>query len=173
MIIFWGECIKNSSIRSKHVHCCMHVWHEAAAVQQRRCPQLSCSLAVSAAVLLKTNKIQSSTEKQLCHHRPQTKAHSNEYQNNTHKAEQALPAWRGAGRSSRGEAAAVQQRRCPQLSYSLAVSAAAIFIDGTFNTFMSRVVYNTYVYILFERSEFLIPTCVTPLYRATSKKKNL
>ena len=26
------------------------------------------------------------------------------------------------------------------------------------------------VYILFERSEFLIPTCVTPLYRATSKK---
>ena len=39
---------------------------------------------------------------ELCHHRPQTKAHSNEYENNTHKAEQALPAWRGAGRSSRG-----------------------------------------------------------------------
>ena len=38
----------------------------------------------------------------LGHHRSQTKAHSHEYQNNTHKAEQALPAWRGAGRSSRG-----------------------------------------------------------------------
>ena len=39
---------------------------------------------------------------ELGHHRPQTKAHSNEYENNTHKAEQAFPAWRGAGRSSRG-----------------------------------------------------------------------
>ena len=39
---------------------------------------------------------------EVCHPRPQTKAHSNEYENNTHKAEQALPAWRGAGRSSRG-----------------------------------------------------------------------
>ena len=39
---------------------------------------------------------------ELCHHRPQTKAHSNEHENNTQKAEQALPAWRGAGRSSRG-----------------------------------------------------------------------
>ena len=40
---------------------------------------------------------------ELCHHRPQTKAHSNEYENNTHnKAEQALPAWRGAGRNGRG-----------------------------------------------------------------------
>ena len=39
---------------------------------------------------------------ELCHHRPQTKARSNVYENNTHKAEQALLAWRGAGRSSRG-----------------------------------------------------------------------
>ena len=155
------------------------VWHEAAAVQQRRCPQQSYSPAVSAAVLLKKNKIKSSTEKQssaiivheakrtatsprtthtrqnnpywlgaapagvvgargrcfpaatvpeavvfpygvccciaeniqnkvinrkteLCHHRPRSKAHSNEYENNAHKAEQSLPAWRGAGRSSRG-----------------------------------------------------------------------
>jgi len=61
---------------------------------------------VSAAVLLKTSKknkqnkiINRKTE--LCHHRSQTKAHSNEYENNTHKAEQSLPAWRGAGRSSR------------------------------------------------------------------------
>ena len=38
---------------------------------------------------------------ELCHHRPQPKAHSNEYKNNTHKAEQSLPAWRGAGRSNR------------------------------------------------------------------------
>ena len=39
---------------------------------------------------------------ELCHHRPQTKAHSNEYENNTQKAEQSRTAWRGAGRSSRG-----------------------------------------------------------------------
>ena len=45
------------------------------------------------------NKINRKTE--LCHHRPQTKAHNNECEN-THKAEQALLAWRGAGRSSRG-----------------------------------------------------------------------
>ena len=62
--------------------------------------------------LLKSNTIKSSTEKQrcdiihqkteqLCHHRPQTEAHSYEYEHNTHKAEQALPAWRRAGRSSR------------------------------------------------------------------------
>ena len=48
------------------------------------------------------NKIINRKTEQLCHHRPQTKAHSNEYENNTHKAEQALLAWRGAGRSSRG-----------------------------------------------------------------------
>ena len=46
------------------------------------------------------NIIDRNTE--LCHHRPRSKAHSNEYENNTHKAEQSLPAWRGAGRSSRG-----------------------------------------------------------------------
>ena len=63
---------------------------------------------------------------ELCHHRPRTKAHSNEYENNTHKAEQALPAWRGAGRSSRDTKPSVPQRRCPQLSYSLAVSAAVL-----------------------------------------------
>ena len=41
---------------------------------------------------------------------------------------------------------------------------------------MSRVVCNmylVYIFVLFERSEFLIPTWVTPLYRATSKKINL
>ena len=37
---------------------------------------------------------------ELCHDRPQSKAQSNEYEN-THKAEQSLPAWRGAGGSSR------------------------------------------------------------------------
>ena len=31
---------------------------------------------------------------ELCHHRPQTKAHSNEYENKTRKAEQSLPSWR-------------------------------------------------------------------------------
>ena len=39
---------------------------------------------------------------ELCHHRPRRKAHSNEYENNADKAGQSLPAWRGAGRSSRG-----------------------------------------------------------------------
>ena len=40
---------------------------------------------------------------ELCHHRPRRKAHSNEYENNADKAGQSLPAWRGAGRSSRGK----------------------------------------------------------------------
>ena len=41
----------------------------------------------------KQNKI-INRKTELCHHRSQTKAHSNEYENNTHKAEQSLPAWR-------------------------------------------------------------------------------
>ena len=53
---------------------------------------------------------------ELCHHRPRSKAHSNEYDHNADKAEQSLPAWRGAGRSSRG----TKPLLCPQLSYSLA-----------------------------------------------------
>ena len=40
---------------------------------------------------------------ELRHHRSQTKAHSNEYENNTRKAEHSLPAWRGAGRSNRAK----------------------------------------------------------------------
>ena len=47
----------------------------------------------------KNNKINRKTS--LCHHRPQTESHSNEYVNSTPKAEQALPPWRGVGRSSR------------------------------------------------------------------------
>ena len=39
---------------------------------------------------------------ELCHHSPRRKAHGNEYENNADKAGQSLPAWRGAGRSSRG-----------------------------------------------------------------------
>ena len=49
----------------------------------------------------KQNKI-INRKTELCHHRPQTKAHSNEYENNTHKAEHASPAWRSVGMSSRG-----------------------------------------------------------------------
>ena len=41
----------------------------------------------------KQNKI-INRKTELCHHRPRSKAHSNEYDNNTHKAEQSLPAWR-------------------------------------------------------------------------------
>ena len=76
-------------------------------------------MSTSNAMLLKkkTNEI-IHRKTELCHHRPQTKAHSNEYENNTHKAEQALPAWRGAVRRSRDTK--------PPLSYSLAVSAAVL-----------------------------------------------
>ena len=45
-----------------------------------------------------------------------------------------------------------------------------------FSIINPRVAYlpaNLSLPILFERSEFLIPTWVTPQYRATSKKKNL
>ena len=59
---------------------------------------LPCSAGCCIAENKQTTIINRKTE--LCHHRPQTKAHSNEYEN-THKAEQALPAWRGAGRRSR------------------------------------------------------------------------
>ena len=38
----------------------------------------------------KQNKIVN-RKTELCHHRPQTKPHSNEYENNTHKAEQSIP----------------------------------------------------------------------------------
>ena len=52
---------------------------------------------------LQKNKIKiNNRNTELCHHRPRSKAHSNEYENNADKAEQSLPAWRGAGRSSRG-----------------------------------------------------------------------
>ena len=46
----------------------------------------------------KQNTINRKTE--LCHHRLRSKAHSNDYEN-THKAEQSLPAWLGAGGSNR------------------------------------------------------------------------
>ena len=53
--------------------------------------------------LLQKNKIKIiNRNTELCHHRPRRKAHSNEYENNVDKAGQSLPAWRGAGRSSRG-----------------------------------------------------------------------
>ena len=52
--------------------------------------------------LLRKNKIKHNRNTELCHHRPRSKAHSNEYENNEDKEEQSLPAWRGAGRSSRG-----------------------------------------------------------------------
>ena len=49
------------------------------------------STSISNAMLLKKYKTKSSTDKHsTCHHRPRSKAHSNEHENNTHKAEQAL-----------------------------------------------------------------------------------
>ena len=55
--------------------------------------------------LLQKNNVKiNNRNTELCHHRPRSKANSNEYENNADKAEQSLPAWRGAGsgRSSRG-----------------------------------------------------------------------
>ena len=52
--------------------------------------------------LLQKNKMKiNNLNTELCHHRPRSKAHSNEYENNTHKAEQSLLASRGAGGSNR------------------------------------------------------------------------
>ena len=94
---------------------------------------------MSAAVLLKLlkkNNIKSSTEVQssaiivnhqqkteLSRHRPRSEAHRNEYENNTHKAEESLPAWRRAGRSRKGTKPLLSSS---DLSYSLAVSAAVM-----------------------------------------------
>ena len=88
---------------------------------------LRCVLLYSIAENKQNTIINRKTE--LCHHRPQTKAHSNEYENNTHnKAEQALPAWRGAGRNGRGTKPLLSSSdgarscritlRCPLLPYS-------------------------------------------------------
>ena len=53
--------------------------------------------------LLQKNKIKiNNRNTELCHHRLRSKAHSNEYENNADREENSLPAWRGAGRSSRG-----------------------------------------------------------------------
>ena len=61
---------------------------------------LPCGVCCCIAEIKQNTIINRKTE--LCHHRPQTKTHSNEYENNTHKVEQASPAWRGVGMSSRG-----------------------------------------------------------------------
>ena len=97
---------------------------EAAAVQQRRCPQLSSSLAVSAAVrtwcggetstsirnamLLKIKKTKSSTEKQSTAIIVHEAKHTATSTRTTHTRH-----------NKPFEAAAVQQRRCPQLSSCL------------------------------------------------------
>ena len=73
--------------------CCPEATVPAAVV-------LPCGVCCCIAENKQNTSINRKTE--LCHHRSQTNAHSNRYENNTHKAEQALPAWRGAGRSSRG-----------------------------------------------------------------------
>ena len=57
--------------------------------------------------------------------RKRSKAHSNEYHNNIHKAQQALPAWRGAGRSSR-DTKPLLSRCCPAAT----VPAAVVFACG-------------------------------------------
>ena len=61
---------------------------------------LACGVCCSIAEKNQNKIINRKTE--LCHHRLRSNAHSNEYENNAGKAEQSLPAWRGAGRSNRG-----------------------------------------------------------------------
>ena len=75
--------------------------------RSRCCPAATVPAAVVFACVVccciaekKQNKI-INRKTELCHHRPRSKAHGNEYENNTHKAEQPLPAWLGAGGSNR------------------------------------------------------------------------
>ena len=100
----------------------------AAAVQQRRCAQLSYSLAknkidcyYAAAVAeftrTKNNKI-INRKTSLCHHRPQTKSHSNEYVNITPKAYRL-------GAASAG-VVGTRTRCCPAAT----VRAAVVFSCG-------------------------------------------
>ena len=71
---------------------------------------------------------------ELCHHRPRSEANSNEYENNTHKAEQSVPAWRRTGRSRKGTKPLLSSSdgaRCciaeiAQKTKQLVVSAAAL-----------------------------------------------
>ena len=102
---------KRTATSTRTTHTRQNKPFEAAAVQQRRCPQLLSSLAVSAAVrtwcggetstrktstsisnamLLKKKKEIINRKADHCHHRPRSKAHSNEYENNKHKGQQAL-----------------------------------------------------------------------------------
>ena len=107
----------------------------------------------------------------LCFHRPQTESHSYEYVNSTPKAEQALPAWRGVGRSSRDtKPAAVQQRRCAQLSYSLAVSSAVLLtrLNKKQNSFtlllLLKLLENNERYHP-PKNRALLSSCITPTFR--------
>ena len=59
---------------------------------------LACGVCCCIAENIQNKIINRKTE--LCHHCPRSKAHSNEYENNTYKAEQSLPAWLGAGGSN-------------------------------------------------------------------------
>ena len=84
-------------------------WHGAGRSSRGKRPLLSSSDGVRSCVFAcgvccciaekKQNKI-INRKTELCHHRPRSKAHRNEYEN-THKAEQSLPAWLGAGGSNR------------------------------------------------------------------------
>ena len=59
----------------------------------------ACGVCCCIAENIQNKTINRKTE--LCHHRPRSQAHINEYENNTHKAEQSPPAWPGAGGSNR------------------------------------------------------------------------
>ena len=105
MISFWGGMYQKQQHQEQactllytcvaRSRCCPAATVPAAVV-------FACGVRCCIAEIAEKNKNKIVNRKtELCHHRPQPKAHSNEYENNTHKAEQSLPAWRGAGRSNR------------------------------------------------------------------------
>ena len=79
------------------------VWAGVVGARGRCCPAATvpvavvfpCCVCCCIAENIQNKTINRKTE--LCPHRPRSKAHSNEYENNTHKAEQSLPAWRAGG----------------------------------------------------------------------------
>ena len=103
------------------------VWAGVVGARSRCCPAATVPAAVVCACGVRCciaeiaqkerNKI-INRKTELCHHRQQTEAHSIEYDNNTHKAEQALPAW-----SAPAGVVGARSRCCPAAT----VPAAVVF----------------------------------------------
>ena len=110
---------------------------EVVGVRGRCCPAATVPVAVAFACGVccciaekSQNKIIHRKESSASHDRPQSKAHRNKYENNTHKAEQSLPAWRDAGRSTRSTTALLSSsdgsRNCRILSAAVLLKKSKI-----------------------------------------------